>query len=907
MYNPYRNSAFVLFGALLLLLVGCSTSTPNTGGGGGAPTASIITDGSLTYPGYPITFSGLGSTDPGNQPLSYAWSFGDNTTGSGARVLKSYAQVGTYSVTLTVTDASSHSGSTTTTVRIVLPNQVPTANAGGPYNGAVGTPISFNGSGSSDPQGSPLTYAWSFGDGGTATGVSPTHTYSGPGSFPVTLTVTNSSGISAAANTTARIAYPSPAVKINGPYSGKPTLPIAFTSSVTEPYDGSFSYQWVFGDGTSATVPNPTHAYAAAGTYTVSLAVTGQYGETATVTSTATITAQTSAGSFSGTVESGSTPIAGAHVHLFAANTTGYGQASVSLLSNTGLADAAGPYLATAADGSFTIPAGLACGTHQQVYLYATGGTAGGNTNTATGLLAALGACGGITPATPVTVNEATTVAAAYALSSYATTPASVSSPNTAAAQTGIANAFLNAANLASLANGQAVGSTTNGTAPQSTVNTLANILNACAGSPTGSAACTTLFAATQTTDTASAALAIAHAQGANVAQLFALQSAGSPFAPHLAAAPHDFALGVTFSGLQGYGDAGLAIDANGNVWVLQYPQTYKSDPHLTQFSSNGVIEQNFDTTCNALSASTPNAIAIDPSNNVFLLTTSSATYDDADDNEQSYSTAQYCTLNSAGVMISPPGGYNLGGSETQSLSLYNLAIAGDGTAYIPSTTLLGFTLNGVPTNGSGYVAGNAPYVLSDAIDGAGNFWLTSPATNGVVELSSSGALLSPANGFAGGGLSVPSNLAIDNGGNVWVINSEAGYPNAGTSLSKLSPTGVPLSNAAITTGPQAPYALAVDGAGNVWVANGYNVSGTPLSVYELGPSGATELAISHVNDSREYLNGPQSIAVDATGSVWVSNGLDSTVTQFIGAATAVVTPVAANLHSPYGSPASRP
>ena len=906
MYSSYRNAALFLLGMLLFLLVGCGTSTPNTGGQG-APTASIVTDSSLTYPGYAITFSGLGSTDPQNQPLTYTWNFGDNTTATGARVLKGYAQVGTYTVTLTVTDQSKLSNSTAITVRVVLPNQVPTANAGGPYNGAIGTPINFNGSGSSDPQGQTLTYAWTFGDGGTATGVTPTHTYTGPGSFTVGLTVTNTSGVSATANTTVHIAYPNPAVTINGPYSGKPTLAISFTSSVTEPYDNSFSYQWLFGDGSSATVANPTHAFVAAGTYNVSLTVTGQYGETATAASTATITAQTSTGSFSGTVESGSTPISGAHVHLFAANTTGYGQASISLLSNTGLADAVGPYVATAADGTFTIPAGLACSTHQQLYLYSTGGTAGGNTNTATGLLAALGACGGITPATLVTIDEATTVAAAYALSSYATTPTSVSSPETAAAQTGIANAFLNAASLASLASGQAVGSTSNGTAPQSTVNTLANILHSCAGSPTGSASCTTLFAATQSTDTASAALAIAHAQGTNVAQLYALQSAASPFAPHLTTAPHDFALGVTFSGLQGYGDAGLAIDSNGNVWVLQYPQPSGSSPHLTQFSSNGIIEQNFDTTCNALTASTPNAITIDPSNNVFLLTTSSATYYDSDDNEQSYNTAQYCTLNSSGVMISPPGGFNLGGSETQSLSLYNLAIGGDGNAYIPSTTLLGRTLNGVATNGSGYVVGNAPYALSDAIDGSGNFWLTSPATNGVVKLSSSGTLLSPANGFVGGGLSVPSSLAIDNVGNVWVISSEAGYPNAGTSLSKLSATGAPLSPTAITTGAQVPYSLAIDGAGNVWVASGYDVSGAPLSVYELAPSGTTELAISHANDSREYLNNPQSIAVDSTGSVWVSNGLDYTVTQFIGAATAAVTPLAANLQSPYKNPASRP
>jgi PKD repeat protein len=684
-------------------------------------------------------------------------------------------------------------------------------------------------------------------------------------------------------------------------------LAIAFTSTVTELYDNSFTYQWSFGDGSFASVANPTHAYAAAGTYTVNLTVIGQYNETTTVTSTATITAQTSTGSFSGTVQSGSTPVSGAHVHLFAANTTGYGQASVALLANTGLSDSAGPYVLSSSSGAFTIPGGLTCGVHQQAYLYATGGTAGTNTNAATGLLAVLGACGGITPNTLVTIDEATTIAAAYALSSYATAPTAVSSPNTTAAQIGVANAFLNAANLVSLASGQALAKTTNGTSPQATVNTLANILNACVGSSTGSAACTGLFAATQTTDTASAALAIAHAQGANVSQLYALQSAAAPYLPDLTAAPHDFALGVTFNGLQGYGTSGLAVDGNGNVWVLQYPQVYQSAPYLTELSSNGIVEQGFTTTCNALNVSTPNAIAIDPSNNVFLLTTSGGTYIDSNDNEQSYSTAQYCTLNSSGVMISPPGGYALGGSEATSLSLYNLAIGGDGTAYIPSTTLLGRTLNGAATNGQGYVVGNAPISFSDAIDSVGNFWITSPATNGVVKLSATGTLLSPANGFIGGGLSIPSSLAIDHGGNVWVINSESGYPNAGTSISKLSSSGVPLSGSGFASGPQVPYALAVDGASNVWVATGYSISGTPLSVYELGASGTTELAISHANQLREYLDDPQSIAVDSTGSVWVSNGLDYTVTQFIGAATAVVTPIAANLQAPYNSPASQP
>ena len=97
---------------------------------------------------------------------------------------------GVYPVTFSVTDGLL-SDSEAITITITAGNSPPVANPGGPYQGATGQPMSFDGSGSSDPDGDNLTYAWDFGDGGTASGATASHTYAVAGSYLVTLTVTD--------------------------------------------------------------------------------------------------------------------------------------------------------------------------------------------------------------------------------------------------------------------------------------------------------------------------------------------------------------------------------------------------------------------------------------------------------------------------------------------------------------------------------------------------------------------------------------------------------------------------------------------------------------------------------------------------------------------------------------------
>jgi hypothetical protein len=582
----------------------------------------------------------------------------------------------------------------------------------------------------------------------------------------------------------------------------------------------------------------------------------------------------------SGSVHGGQQPITGAHVYLFAANTNGYEQPSVSLLNPTAtrLSDSIGAYVTTDDQGAFTITGDYSCTPNTQVYLYALSGNPGPGVNSGAGLLASLGNCpssGSFFATLPfISVNEVTTVAAAYAMAGFATDATHVSSSGTPLAQTGIANAFANAANLADISTGTALITTPagNGNVNNTLINSLANVLAACVNSNgPGSTPCSTLFSnslsggtsGTTPTDTATAIINIAHNPGANIAALFTLPTATSPFAPSLASAPNDLSIFIryNFPNINSQSLLTVAIDGSGNAWI----PNDETNSIVELASTGSLISPSAGYASGQLS--NPSSVAIDDSGNAWV----------ANINNNSVT-----TLSSSGAIVSPLSGFTGGGLNNP----LGIAIDSAGGAWIandsgPSVTKFSNTGTAI-SPASGFTGGGINHPVAVAIDSSGNAWTANISNNTVSKFSTTGVALSPPSGYAGGGLDGPFSIAIDSFGNAWIANGN--LVNSTNTISKFANDGTPISPSTGFTGGglNSPTAIAIDGSGSVWIANlassisRFSNSGVPISPstgYSVGP---------------HFLN---AIAVDGSGSVWVTT--DTAVAVFIGAATPVVTPIA--------------
>ncbi len=144
---------------------------------------------------------------------------------------------------------------------------------------AVGEPVAFDGTLSSDPDGEIALYQWNFGDGASATGQTASHSYGAPGTYMVSLTVHDPEGLeNAHVHNISVNAPPTAAFTMSdGPYFAKD--PIEFDGLDSNDPDGRIqAYAWTFGDGATSTEARTSHEYVVTGTFTVSLRVTDDRG-----------------------------------------------------------------------------------------------------------------------------------------------------------------------------------------------------------------------------------------------------------------------------------------------------------------------------------------------------------------------------------------------------------------------------------------------------------------------------------------------------------------------------------------------------------------------------------------------------------------------------------------------------
>jgi len=233
-------------------------------------------------PGDPVAFSGAASQASDSPILRYGWTFGDGATATGVEAAHVYAASGLYRAVLRVEDDSLHPCNFGVATREVRVNHPPIAEAGTDQTTEVGGEVRVDAAASYDRDGTIAAWHWDMGDGTVLDGVSVRHSYAAPGSYTVTLTATDSSGVSNAT------ASDSLTVIVNAPPQpiGKgPDRPIAvgevasLTAAGSVDPDGEIlSYHWEFGDGAVAEGPDVQYAWTKPGIFAVVLTTTDNSG-----------------------------------------------------------------------------------------------------------------------------------------------------------------------------------------------------------------------------------------------------------------------------------------------------------------------------------------------------------------------------------------------------------------------------------------------------------------------------------------------------------------------------------------------------------------------------------------------------------------------------------------------------
>lgn len=224
----------------------------------------------------PMTISFINNST-GTGTLTYQWNFGNGNSSNLENPTANYVNPGTYTVTLIVSNGSQYDTLVKTDYIRIFQN--PTANFTlNPASGCV--PLAVNFTDNSVPGDTIITsYVWDFGDGGSINSQNPSHTYTQPGGYGVSLQITDGHGCySTYTQQGAVLASSIPIVSFVADYTSNCIAPFTVQFTNQSSGMGTLSYLWNFGDGLTSTTQNPSHTYTQTGSYSVSLQVTNQYG-----------------------------------------------------------------------------------------------------------------------------------------------------------------------------------------------------------------------------------------------------------------------------------------------------------------------------------------------------------------------------------------------------------------------------------------------------------------------------------------------------------------------------------------------------------------------------------------------------------------------------------------------------
>jgi hypothetical protein len=594
--------------------------------------------------------------------------------------------------------------------------------------------------------------------------------------------------------------------------------------------------------------------------------------------------------SLNGRVNGGQQPVVGAQIQLYAAGSGGNGSAASGLLTTSVTSDSNGMFSIT---GDYSCPSSTS-----QVYLVATQGNPGlgsGGNNPALAMMSALGSCGNLSSSQFIVINEVTTVAAAWALAPFETSIANIGASSTNSM--GLANAFLDAQLIADTTSGDVATLPSNLTTETGKIYALADAVASCINSD-GTTGCQPLFSAatpsggSAPTNTWDAVLNVVRNPGNNVAAVFNAQGSTPPFATTLTAAPNDWTLSLTVTGGGISQPESLGFDSQGNLWVADFNGGLSvMNPQGTPLNASGfgsgILGEDF-------------GLAIDPSDNVWVTVEESPYH-----NPTRGSVVQFSGVSSGGTLgtattFSDPSinyPYAVAADSNGNIFIANYSVIGSATNLVnlvPSTS----TFTAINTGGD---VGSSVAVAVDQSHGA---WITSEnGTGSIGHVNSSGTVV-----FSSECCGPTDAVAIDSAGNAWVAdseNSDAAGDDAGGAITEFAPDGTIQQEFITGGGITVPSHIAIDAAQNIWVSSLHtNNSSTQYeALSEISginsSSPGTVLSPTTGYGLDAGLLVPYSLAVDPSGNIWVSNTGSNSVVMFFGMATPTKTPMPVTPQAP--------